>query len=186
MKNKDNSHPQGKEDGIDVETANAENRYSSEEAKKGITQEGGNASADVTRQNDKSGSGTEKNKSLPQNKAVAIVMSCIKNLNDENFDAARKYVRDDMTFEGSLGARYGADVYFQDMKNLKIKYETIKVFADSGDVCLIYNFTLSGTTIFGCGLYHIEDNKITSIKSIFDPRPLLELMGRKHAIEKPE
>ena len=101
------------------------------------------------------------------------VMSFIKHLNDEDFKAARKCVDDDLKFDGVMGSRDGADAYFQDMEKMKFKYHVIKTFADGDDVCLFYDVDMGGTTIFTCGWYRLEHNKIVSLKVVFDPRPLL-------------
>jgi hypothetical protein len=29
-------------------------------------------------------------------------------------------------------------------------------------------------TLFGCGWYHVEQGKISSLRVVFDPRPLVE------------
>ena len=111
--------------------------------------------------------------------AKETVLSLVKALNNEDFDTARTYADDSMTFEGVLGSRNGADAYFEDMRHMKMKYHIIKVLADSTDVCLFYNLDMSGVNIFGCGWYHVQDGKITSLKVIFDPRPVLEAKNKK-------
>jgi tRNA G37 N-methylase TrmD len=107
--------------------------------------------------------------------AKEAVMSCIEAINEEDFTTARKYVSDDMVFQGVLGSRDGAEAYFNDMEKMKLKYNVKKVFVDDNDVCLLYDLTMSGLTIFGCGWYHVMDDKIVSLKVVFDPRPVLEL-----------
>jgi len=110
--------------------------------------------------------------------AKEIVMSCIKALNDEDFKTARKYMTDDFSFKGVLGNRNGAEAYFNDMEKMKLKYEVKKVFADENDVCLLYDLAISGVTLFGCGWYHVEDDKINSLRVVFDPRPVLEMSDK--------
>ena len=46
-------HAPGKEDSIDVSIANAANRFRWRDVRKGVTASGGNASADVTRGEEK-------------------------------------------------------------------------------------------------------------------------------------
>ena len=103
-----------------------------------------------------------------------FVLSFIKALNKEDFKAARAYVSDDMKFVGVLGSRDSADAYFKDMERMKLKYHIKKVFADGNDVCLLYDLDMQDRTIFGCGWYHLELDKINSLLVVFDPRPLLE------------
>lgn len=106
--------------------------------------------------------------------AKDIVLSFIKALNDERFDDARTFANDHMTFTGVLGSRNGADEYFKDMKQMKLKYRIKKTFSEDDDVCLLYDLAMGDTSIFGCGWYHLEDGKISSLKVVFDPRPLLK------------
>lgn len=105
--------------------------------------------------------------------AKLLVMSFLKHLNEEDFDAARKCADDNLQFEGVMGSRDGADAYFNDMKNMKFKYHLLKTFADGDDVCIFYDINMGGITIFSCGWYRVEHHKIISIKVVFDPRPLL-------------
>ncbi|MDO3626477.1 nuclear transport factor 2 family protein [Mucilaginibacter sp. BT774] len=105
--------------------------------------------------------------------AKYTVMSFLKSLNEEEFDNARKYADEDLKFEGVLGSRNGADAYFEDMKKMKFKYHLLKTFADGTDVCVLYDIDMGGITVFCCGWYQVEHHKITSIKVVFDPRPLL-------------
>lgn len=109
-----------------------------------------------------------------ETKAMNAVLSCVKAINDLDFKTARKYVRADMVFRGVLGARDGAEAYFADMEKMQLKYDIRKAFVDRADVCLLYDLTMEGKIIFCCGWYHVEDGKITSLKVVFDPRPILE------------
>ena len=102
-----------------------------------------------------------------------VVLSLIQAINEEDFETAARFANDDMTFEGVLGSRNGAAAYFDDMKKMKLKYDVQKVFVDEQDVCLFYNLTMSGKTIFGCAWYHLDGGKVSTLKVIFDPRPFL-------------
>jgi limonene-1,2-epoxide hydrolase len=115
-----------------------------------------------------------------KNSSKEVVMSFVNALNSEDFDAARKCVSDDMSFRGVLGSRDGAEAYFKDMKNMKFKYDIKKTFVDGNDVCLFYDINMSGKTILTCGWYHVEDGKISSLRVIFDPRPVLEAADKRH------
>jgi SnoaL-like domain len=103
-----------------------------------------------------------------------VVLSLVEMLNAERFDEARQLVDDNMQFVGVLGTRDGAEAYFADMRKMKLKYAIEKVFAESEDVCLIYELRTSGTQIPCVGLYHVRDGKVDSLRAIFDPRPLLK------------
>lgn len=116
----------------------------------------------------------QENSQKEADKAQQTVVAFIHALNDEDFDAARHYVTDDLLFVGVLGTREGADAYFSDMKEMKLKYTIRKVFADTNEVCLLYDIMISSVTIFACGWYRLTNDKINSFDVIFDPRPLLQ------------
>ncbi len=105
--------------------------------------------------------------------AKEVVTSFLKALNDEDFNAAGQFTSDNMKFTGVLGSRDDSQSYFNDMKNMRLKYDIQKIFVNGEDVCVLYNINMEGETIFTCGLYHVEDSKIISIRVVFDPRPLL-------------
>lgn len=111
--------------------------------------------------------------------AKDIVMSYVKALNDEDFKTARRYVSDNMSFVGPLATVNGADAYFKDMERMRIKFEIKKVLVDGNDVCLLYDFNTGPKTLYGCGWYHLENGKISSLRAVFDPRPILELIARR-------
>jgi len=106
--------------------------------------------------------------------ASKTVKSFLKALNDEDFKTARKYVNDDLKFIGIMGTRDDADTYISDMEKMKFKYDIKKIFEDENDVSVFYDINMSGPTIFSSGWYHLKNDKISTIKVIFDPRPLLE------------
>lgn len=122
---------------------------------------------------------TQSNAQPSDSTAKETVLSFIQALNKEDFDAAREYVNEGLTFVGVLGSRTGADAYFTDMKRMKMKYDVKKSFVEGNDVCLLYEFTMEGVTIFGCGWYQLANGKIDSFKVVFDPRPLLENASKK-------
>lgn len=105
------------------------------------------------------------------------VLALVEALNNEDFKTARGYAADEMSFLGVLGSREGADAYFHDMERMRLKYDIKKVFENGDDVCLLYDLYLSGVTIFGCGWYQVKEGKVTSLRVVFDPRPVLEASG---------
>ena len=107
-------------------------------------------------------------------KAKTTVLAFIDAMNKEDFDKARQYVTDDISFMGVLGTRHGAGPYFEDMKKMKFKYDIKKAFADGNDVCLLYDIDMGKATIFSCGWYQLTGGKISTFKVVFDPRPVLE------------
>ncbi len=108
-----------------------------------------------------------------------IVLSYLRALNDEDFEAARKLVTEDLVFDGVLGSRHGVDDYFKDMAKMKFKYKIIKAFSDAEDVCVLYDIDMGGISVFTCGYYRLSDGCIKSLRVVFDPRPVLEAAARK-------
>ncbi|WP_118950481.1 nuclear transport factor 2 family protein [Taibaiella helva] len=103
----------------------------------------------------------------------SIVLALIDALNKEDFEKARRYTSDDMTFEGVLGKRDGADAYFEDMKKMKLKYKLQQSFEEGNDVCLFYTLALSGAEVFCAAWYQVVQGRVVSLKVVFDPRPVL-------------
>lgn len=110
--------------------------------------------------------------------AKDVVLSFVDALNRSDFQAARKCVTDDLKFEGALGTREGADLYFRDMERMQLRYSVKKVFADETDVCLFYDITMANVTVFCAGWYRLSSGKIRSFRVVFDPRPVLEAAGK--------
>jgi len=102
------------------------------------------------------------------------LLSFLKALNEEDFETARSFVTDDLRFEGVLGARDGAAAYFTDMERMRFKYAIKSVIAEGEAVAALFDVTIQGKAIFTSGWYHLREGKISSIKIIFDPRPLVE------------
>jgi limonene-1,2-epoxide hydrolase len=103
-----------------------------------------------------------------------VVLSFIGALNQFDYQKARSYVTDDLSFVGVLGTRNGAEAYFNDMQKMKFRYNILQSFADGNDVCLFYEIEMGGQVIFCCGWYQLQNDKIKSFRVVFDPRPLLE------------
>jgi hypothetical protein len=55
-------------------------------------------------------------------------------------------------------------------------FDIKKEFADSNDVCLLYEVTYrEPVKTLVCGWFNVnDDGKISSIRFVFDPRPLFE------------
>lgn len=103
-----------------------------------------------------------------------IATDFINAVNNEDWAVARELVADDFTFDGVLGHRDGADHYFEDMRRMKFKYDVQKIIGDDEDAAVKYDIQMGPKTIFTCGWYHVKNEKITSLKVVFDPRPVLE------------
>jgi len=114
------------------------------------------------------------NNTISQN-AKSIVLSFISDLNSRDFAMARKYVDHKLKFHGMDGEETGANAYFDSLQQMMPEYDVRNIFCEGEDVCLVYNFRVQGIVVFGCGLYHVKNNKIDCLKVVFDPRPLLKL-----------
>jgi hypothetical protein len=60
------------------------------------------------------------------------------------------------------------------MEKMKLKYEIDKVFVDENDVCVIYKVAIAGKKLLTSGLYHMENGKLSTLRVLFDPRPIFE------------
>ena len=104
----------------------------------------------------------------------AKVLDFLHALNEERFDEAAKFLTPDFSFVGVMGSRNGASSYVNDMKKMKMKYKIHKVLADEHDVAVLCDYTMDGKTMLGSSWYELRDGRISSLKAIFDPRPLVE------------
>ncbi len=118
---------------------------------------------------------TKKDTKSTVGNAKELVLKFVDALNEEDFKTANTCLSEDMVFDGVLGHRDGAEAYIKDMKEMKFKYKIKKTFEDDNDVCLFYHIDMGDKKIiFTCGWYQVQDEKIKSIKVVFDPRPMLE------------
>ena len=123
---------------------------------------------------------------MDSSNAKKVVISYLKALNDQDFKAARSYLNDNMTFQAPIASHNSADAYFKENERLrseygikKVLYEIKKVFVDADDVCAFFDFNIGSVTLFACGWFQVENGKISSIRVLFDPRPIVELSAKK-------
>ena len=105
--------------------------------------------------------------------AKQVVINCIEAVNNGNYTEARKYVTADMRFVGVFGATDGGDDYVDYLEKKHIRYQVHKVFADGNDVCVLYDLLMGPHAIYGCGWYTLTDSKVSLLKVVFDPRPMM-------------
>jgi hypothetical protein len=104
-----------------------------------------------------------------------IVMEFIQATERQDFQSARGYLRDDMTYLSPVNSFDRAEPYLKYNLHLYqtgqlVKFDIKKEFADSNDVCIIHEINSQ----LVCVWYHVDDDgKISSIKVIFDPRQFL-------------
>jgi SnoaL-like domain len=112
---------------------------------------------------------------ISTNEPKEVVLGLGKALNDESFQIARRYVSDDMKYVGPFGSRDGAEAYLQEIERFRLKFDIQKIFADDKNVCVLYDITVSGITLFACGWFQVNAGRVSSLRVTFDPRPLLAL-----------
>jgi hypothetical protein len=115
--------------------------------------------------------------------AGEIVKSYQAALGAGDFAAARKLMRDDMTFEGPLDTFDTADAYLEAVKQLASIIQRIdlkKVFVDGEDVCVLYDMVTNSPagTAFIAEWYQVMGGQISALRAVFDARPFAALFGR--------
>jgi limonene-1,2-epoxide hydrolase len=107
-----------------------------------------------------------------------VVLSYIKALDNQDYNSARNYLKDNIRIKGNSTQSFNKPRDFIEMlRRLRGKYEIKKVFADGQDVCLLYNFETPVATVFMCSWYQVKDGRIASIQTIFDPHPFDSAQG---------
>jgi hypothetical protein len=111
-------------------------------------------------------------------KSKEIVLEFLEALNRKEFKSARSYVSDKVTYMAPLNSFNGAEPYFKYVEHLNLpKLDIKKVFTEgSNDVCVLWevNYSSPPAPIFVSAWYQVHDGKISSMKLVFDPRPLLQ------------
>lgn len=106
-----------------------------------------------------------------------IVMEYLETLIERrDFKTARSYLKDNVSYWSPLNSFDGAEPYLKYNESLRLpKPDIKKVFADGGDVCLLYEMTLTTqpAPLFVSLWFHVDGGKISSIRTLFDPRPFL-------------
>ena len=122
----------------------------------------------------------QKNKSSAKS-AKEIAMEFLQALERKDFKTVRSYMSDNISVVGpgpeKLTTYNKAEPFMTYLEHanqppLDIKKE----FADSNDVCLLYEVTYrEPVKTFVCAWFHVNDDvKISSLRFVFDPRPLFQ------------
>jgi hypothetical protein len=104
-----------------------------------------------------------------------IVMEFIKATERQDYQAARGYLSDNVSYVSPANSFDRAEPYLKYNLHLYqtgqlVKFDIKKEFADSNDVCIIHEINSQ----LVCVWYHVDDDgKISSVKVIFDPRQFL-------------
>jgi hypothetical protein len=113
--------------------------------------------------------------------AKEIVMEYIQATERQDFQSARGYLKDNVTYVSPVNSFDRADPYLKYNQHLYqtgqlVKLDIKKEFADSNDVCIIHEYNSQLVSVW----FHIDDDgKISSIKVIFDPRQFLARSKQK-------
>jgi hypothetical protein len=103
--------------------------------------------------------------------AKEVVLAYIHAMDSRDYSSARKYLGDNVRVKGPGGEAFRSpDDFLSMMQNQQGKYDLKKVFVDGDDVCLLYDFKTKTVTTFFSSWYQVEDGKIVSIQTVFDPR----------------
>jgi hypothetical protein len=122
----------------------------------------------------------QKNQSA-KSSAKETVMEFLQALERKDFKTVRSYISDNISVVGpgpeKLTSYNKAEPFMAYLEHSNLPpFDIKKEFADSNDVCLLYEATYrEPVKTFVCAWYHVnDDGKISSLRFIFDPRPLFE------------
>ncbi|MGG7663607.1 nuclear transport factor 2 family protein [Dyadobacter sp. BHUBP1] len=113
------------------------------------------------------------NKYLSAAASAATVSAFLKALNNGDFEGAGELMDENVRFEGVLGSVEGRDEYVRQMSKMKLRYHVKKLLYDEDSVSVLYEIDMGGKNVLTAGWYEVHDGKITHIRVIFDPRPVL-------------
>ena len=105
-------------------------------------------------------------------------MEFLDALERKDFESARNYVSNNVSYIGPLNSFDRAKPYFKYAEHLNLpKLDIKKVFTEgSHDVCILWevNYSTPPATILVSAWYQVYDGKISSMRLVFDPRPFLQ------------
>ena len=115
--------------------------------------------------------------------AREVVTGYQKALGSGDWTAARRFLKDNMKFKGPIAEYDRPEPYIEDLKrlhNIVKGVEMRKVFQDGSDVCLLYDMVTNtpAGTAFISEWYHVEGEKVASIRVVFDARPFAPMFAK--------
>lgn len=116
-------------------------------------------------------------------KAADIVQGFMGAMGKGDFVAARKFLDNNLSFQGPIETFHQADPYLESLKKLHHLVERVdvkKMFVDGDDVCLLYDMvtrTPAGTA-FIAEWHHVTGEKISAIRVVFDARPFAAMFAK--------
>ena len=119
----------------------------------------------------------QKNESSAKS-AKDIVIEYLQAAERRDFQSARGYLSDNISYVGPLNSFDRAEPYLKYLEHLSLpKFDIKKEFADGNVVCLLYELPIDTPpgTAFVCAWFHVgDDGKISSLRVVFDPRPYIQ------------
>jgi SnoaL-like domain len=110
--------------------------------------------------------------------AKEIVIEYLETLTEHpDFESARSYLKDDMSYVSPLNSFNNADAYLKYSLSLHLpKLDIKKIVTDGDDVCILHETTLTrpSATVPASLWFHVDGGKISSLSVLFDPRPFLQ------------
>jgi len=98
-------------------------------------------------------------------------MSYIRALDARRYEEALTFLHESVRIRGPAGETFGKPLDFIEMlRKYHGRYDVRKVFVDGDDVCVLYDLTTAGSAVFMSSWYHVEDGRIVSVQTVFDPR----------------
>jgi limonene-1,2-epoxide hydrolase len=123
---------------------------------------------------------TMQKKESAKSSAKETVMGFLQALERKDFKTVRSHISDNISVlspgpEGLTSFNKAAFMSYLEHGNPP-PFDIKKEFADSNDVCLLYEATYrEPVKTFVCAWYHVnDDGKISSVRFVFDPRPLFQ------------
>ena len=113
--------------------------------------------------------------------AAEIVQSYNDAVGRGDFKAARKFLQDDLSFQGPLDTFNRAEDFLAAIQRLAGIVEAVdvkKMFVDGDDVCVLYDMKSKAGTSFIAEWFRIRGGRIASIRVVFDARSFVALQSK--------
>ena len=110
------------------------------------------------------------------NNAATVVNQYFVAFGSGDMAAARRLLRDDLSFKGPIDTFNNADDLIKSLSALApiVKgRENVKVLVDGDDVATFYDMLTPMGSAAIAELHHVRDGKIDAIRVYFDPRPFV-------------
>ena len=115
--------------------------------------------------------------------AAETVQAFMRAMERSEFAVARKYLADDLSFQGPIETFSAPEPYLESLKRLHHIIERVNVkrmFADGEDVCLLYDMVTNtpAGTAFIAEWHQVKGGKIRAIRVVFDARPFAAMFAK--------